>query len=268
MKLNLKKPLVFFDLETTGINITQDRIVEASFLKIHPNGEEETRTRKINPTIPIPIETSLVHGIYDEDVKDAPTFKEVAKDLAKFLEGCDLAGYNLIRFDVPLIAEEFLRVGIDFSIENRKIVDAQKIFYIMEPRTLTAAYKYYCGKKLEGAHSAEADTRATYEVLAAQVERYENEEVEDKDGNLVIPVQNDMQILHELSGSQSADLAGRFGYNAEKEVIFNFGKYKGKTVKNVLRMEPNYYDWMMRGDFPRQTKKVLTEIRIQMMTER
>jgi DNA polymerase-3 subunit epsilon len=268
MKLNLTKPLVFFDLETTGINVTQDRIVEAAFLKVHPNGKEEVVSIKVNPTIPIPSESSMIHGIYDADVANEPTFKEVAKDIFDFLKGCDLAGYNLVRFDVPVLTEEFLRVDLDFSITNRKLVDAQKIFYLMEPRTLTAAYKYYCGGKLNNAHSAEADTLATYEVLKAQVARYQGEEVEDANGNLTVPIQNDMQTLHNLSRSQSADLAGRFGYNSEGVPTFNFGKHKGKPVKEVLRIEPMYYDWMMRGDFPLETKKVLTEIRIKMMSER
>lgn len=267
MKLNLTKPLVFFDLETTGINVTQDRIVEASFLKVHPNGNEELKTFRLNPTIPIPSEVSIIHGIYDHDIAESPLFKEVAKPLFEFLKGCDLAGYNLVRFDVPVLAEEFLRVGLDFSIDNRKLIDSQKIFYIMEPRTLSGAYKFYCDKKLSGAHGAEADTLATYEVLKAQIDHYQNTEVEDENGNLTMPIQNDMQLLHNLSRSQSADLAGRFGYNREGVPIFNFGKHKGKTVKHVLRIEPTYYEWMMKGDFPLQTKKVLTEIRIKMMTE-
>ncbi len=204
MKLNLTKPLVFFDLETTGINITQDRIVEAAFLKVHPNGKEEVVSIRVNPTIPIPSESSMIHGIYDDDVANEPTFKEVAKDISDFLKGCDLAGYNLVRFDVPVLTEEFLRIGIDFSVTNRKLVDAQKIFYLMEPRTLSAAYKYYCGGKLTDAHSAESDTLATYEVLKAQIAKYEDEEVEDANGNLTVPVQNDMQSLHDLSRSQSA----------------------------------------------------------------
>ncbi len=264
MDLNLNKPLAFFDLETTGINIATDRIVEISILKVQPNGEEEVTTMKINPTIPIPAESSEVHGIYDEDVKDAPTFQEVAKDLAKIFQGCDLGGYNLLKFDIPLLTEEFLRAEVDFSIDSARIVDAQRIFYLMEPRTLTAAYKFYCDKELDGAHSAEADTKASFEVFKAQIAHYEGTKIKDRNGNLIEPIQNDIQAIHDLNANRFADLVGRLAYNSNKEVVFNFGKHKNKLVTDVFRQEPSYYDWIMRGDFPLSTKKKLTEIKLKM----
>lgn len=262
MALNIKRPLAFFDLETTGISITQDRIVEISVIKLHPDGSEDVRTMLINPTIPIPEEPSSIHGIYDEDVLDAPTFKEVAKSWDDFLKGCDLAGYNLVKFDIPVLVEEFLRAGIDFDIDSRKIVDAQKIFYKMQPRTLVAAYEFFCGKDLTNAHSAEADTRATMEVLMAQVEKYDGVEIKNKDGEPEIPVTNDINKLHELSISNQADVAGRLAYNDKKEIVFNFGKHRFKTVEAVLIEEPNYYNWIMKGDFPLQTKNILTKIKL------
>lgn len=260
--LQLKNPLVFFDLETTGINIAKDRIVELSFVKAMPNGELVTQTKKINPEIPIPAETSVIHGIYDEDIKDAPTFKQVAKSLAQFLEGCDLSGFNIIRFDVPMLVEEFLRVGVDFQVSNRKLIDAQRIFHMMEPRNLTAAYKFYCGKDLEGAHSAEADTMATYHVLNAQVEKYKGVKIKDHSGKEYEPIKNDMTALHELTASKMVDLAGRMTMNNQGVEVFNFGKHKNKPVEEVLRKEPTYYDWMMKGDFPLDTKRKLTEIKL------
>lgn len=263
MKLNLKRPLAFFDLETTGISITQDRIVELSVIKLDIDGTETVKTTKVNPTIPIPTESSLIHGIYDEDVKDAPTFKQIAKSLDDFLEGCDLGGYNLAKFDVPLLVEEFLRIGIDFKVEGRNIVDAQKIFYLMQPRTLSAAYKFFCGKELDNAHSAEADTRATMEVLIGQVEKYEGVKIKDKDGNEIEPVKNDMTVLHQLSMGNLADLAGRLAYNSEGEVVYNFGKHNKKPVKEVFDEEPSYYNWIMKGDFPLQTKNVLTKLKLE-----
>ncbi len=263
MKLNLKRPLAFFDLETTGISITQDRIVELSVIKLDVDGTETVKTTKVNPTIPIPTESSLIHGIYDEDVKDAPTFKQIAKSLDEFLEGCDLGGYNLAKFDVPLLVEEFLRIGIDFKMEGRNIVDAQKIFYLMQPRTLSAAYKFFCGKELDNAHSAEADTRATMEVLIGQVEKYEGVKIKDKDGNEIEPVKNDMAVLHQLSMGNLADLAGRLAYNSEGEVVYNFGKHNKKPVKEVFDEEPSYYNWIMKGDFPLQTKNVLTKLKLE-----
>lgn len=263
MKLNLKRPLAFFDLETTGISITQDRIVELSVIKLDVDGTETVKTTKVNPTIPISTESSLIHGIYDEDVKDAPTFKQIAKSLDDFLEGCDLGGYNLAKFDVPLLVEEFLRIGIDFKIDGRNIVDAQKIFYMMQPRTLSAAYEFFCGKELNNAHSAEADTRATMEVLIAQVQKYEGVKIKDKEGNLIDPVKNDMAVLHELSMGKLADLAGRLAFNSEGEIVYNFGKHNKKPVKAVFDEEPSYYNWIMKGDFPLQTKNVLTKLKLE-----
>ncbi|MDX5436353.1 MAG: 3'-5' exonuclease [Pontibacter sp.] len=262
MKLNLKRPMVFFDLETTGTDICNDRIVEISVLKIMPDGEEILKTRRINPTIPIPLESSLIHKIYDEDVKDCPTFKQVAKNFDDFLKGCDLGGYNLLRFDIPLLAEEFLRCGIDFDIENRNVVDVCRVFHQMEQRTLSAAYKFYCDKSLENAHSAEADTIATYHILMAQLDRYQNTPLEIAEGVEEYPVQNDMEALHKFTTQKTADLSGRIVYNNAGQEVFNFGKYKNVPVEEVLKKEPSYYDWMMKGDFPLYTKKVLTRIRL------
>ncbi|MDX2301232.1 MAG: exonuclease domain-containing protein [Microscillaceae bacterium] len=260
--LHLKNPLVFFDLETTGINIAKDRIVELSFLKAMPNGEYVTQTRRVNPEMPIPIESSLIHGIYDDDIKDAATFKSLAKNLAKFLEGCDLAGFNIIRFDVPMLVEEFLRVGVNFEISNRKLIDAQRIFHLMEPRNLKAAYKFYCDANLEDAHSAEADTLATFWVLDAQVRKYAGVQILDHDGKLIEPIKNDMQILHDLTAAKIVDLAGRMIFNEAGVEVFNFGKHKNRPVTEVFLKEPTYYDWMMKGDFPLDTKRKLTEIKL------
>ncbi|ARS36083.1 3'-5' exonuclease [Pontibacter actiniarum] len=265
MKLNLKRPIVFFDLETTGTDISKDRIVELSALKIMPNGEEILKTRRINPTIPIPLESSLIHKIYDEDVADCPTFKQIAKDFDKFLEGCDLGGYNVLRFDIPLLAEEFLRCDVDFDIENRHIVDACRIFHQMEQRTLSAAYKFYCNKQLDNAHSAEADTVATYHILMAQLDHYKEAPFETSEGITEYPVQNDMSALHKFTFQKTADLSGRIVYNNSGQEVFNFGKYKNVPVEDVLKKEPSYYDWMMKGEFPLYTKKVLTRIRLRNM---
>ncbi|QCK15966.1 3'-5' exonuclease [Mangrovivirga cuniculi] len=262
MYLNLKSPLAFFDLETTGTNISHDRIVEISIVKAMPDGTKDIKTMKLNPEMPIPEEVSLIHGIRDEDVKDAPTFKQVAKELAKFLEGADLAGYNIVKFDVPVLVEEFLRADIDFDLSNRKLVDAQKIFFMMEKRTLSAAYKFYCDKTLDGAHSAEADTLATFDVLNAQLERYEGMEVEDLLGKKIGVLENDMDKIHALTNKKMVDLAGRIVFNNKGEEVFNFGKHRGKLVSDVLKKEPGYYDWMMRGDFPLDTKRKLTQIKL------
>jgi DNA polymerase-3 subunit epsilon len=254
MKLNLKNPIVFFDLETTGINITKDRIVEISLLKIYPNGKEESKTRRINPEMPIPPQVTAIHGISDEDVKDCPTFKQIAKSLADQLEGCDLAGFNSARFDVPMLSEEFLRTGIDFDMSKRKFIDVQIIFHKKEQRTLEAAYKFYCDKELENAHSAEADTMATYEVLKAQLKHYPD-------------LVNDIEALSKeySSFNNNVDYAGRMIYDEKGVEIINFGKHKGKSVKEVLRTEPSYYTWMMDGDFPLNTKQMLTKIRLREM---
>lgn len=263
--LKLKKPLAVIDLETTGINITKDRIVEISIAKANLDGTVETRTKRVNPTIPIPLESSLIHGIYDEDVKDEPTFKQLAKSMAQFLEGCDLGGFNSNRFDVPMLVEEFLRVDNNlFDIKNRKLIDVQRIFHLMEPRTLSAAYKFYCQKTLENAHSAEADTMATLEVLCAQVERYNGVTLKDDAGNEYEPVKNDMDELHKLTSSNLVDFAQRMALNKSGEVVFNFGKNAGKRVVDVLEREPQYYDWIMNNEFPLDTKRKLTEIKLKM----
>lgn len=266
MELKLKKPIVFFDLETTGINLVSDKIVELCFIKVMPNGEEKIFYKKVNPGIPIPLKTSQIHGIYDDDVKNEPKFNEIAKSLAQFLEGCDLSGYNILKFDLPMLIEEFLRVNVDFKLEGRNLVDAQKIFHLMEPRTLSAAYKFYCDKKIENAHSAEADTRATLEVLFAQVKRYENQEITDEKGITTIPVLNDMSVLHKLSISNNVDLAGRFVFNENGIECVNFGKHKDKPVSWVLKNEPQYYDWFMKSDFALESKRKFTELKLREFT--
>ena len=262
MQLNLSKPLVIFDLEATGTNISTDRIIEYSFVKVSPNGRQEVKTSRINPSIPIPAEVSLVHGIYDKDLTDKPSFKSVAKELAQFLAGCDLAGFNVIRYDIPLLVEEFLRAGVDFDLNNRNLVDAQKIFHLMEKRNLSAAYKFYCNETLEGAHGAEADTLATYEVLKAQVIKYNEQDVLDPLGNKLGTIKNSMKTLHDISVSKMVDLAGRMVLNDDNVEVINFGKHKGKPVERVLKEEPAYYDWIMRGDFPLDTKRKFTEIKM------
>lgn len=267
MNLQLKKPLVFFDLESTGLNMAMDRIVELCFIKILPNGEEKVWHKKLNPGMPIPEKVSKLHGIYDADVADCPKFAEVAKNLAQFLEGCDLAGYNMLKFDLPLLVEEFLRANVDFKIEGRNLIDAQKIFHLMEPRNLAAAYRFYCNKSLENAHTADADTKATFEVLMAQVERYNNVEIEDENGKKYTPVKNDMATLHKLSMSQNIDLAGRFIYNEKGEETVNFGKHKEKTIAWVFKNEPQYYDWFMKSDFPLESKRRFTEMKIKYMSK-
>ena len=263
MKLNLTKPLVFVDLETTGIQVGSDRIIEICLLKVAVNGEVSTLVHRVNPSMPIPPQSTEIHGITDEMVKDKPTFKELSAEIANFIGDSDLAGYNSNKFDVPLLVEEFLRVGINFDIQNRKLIDVQNIFHKMEPRTLKAAYKFYCGKNLDNAHSAEADTMATYEILLAQIERYEGVEYEDRDGNISCPIVNDIKKLQEFTtNSNWADLVGHLGYNKDGKEIFNFGKYKGKAVEEVFIIEPAYYDWMMKADFPLSTKRVITDIRL------
>ena len=266
--LHLKKPLAFFDLETTGVNIARDRIVELSVVKALPNGETEVRTRRVNPEMPIPLESSLIHGIYDDDVKDCPTFKSIAKNLAVFLEGCDLAGFNSNRFDIPMLVEEFLRAGVEFDVKNRKCVDTQRIFHMMEPRNLAAAYKFYCGKTLVGAHGAEADTLATFEVLQGQIAKYEGVKVPDAKGVEFEPVKNDVAALHELTASKLIDFAGRMVFNDKGEEVFNFGKHNGKKVVDVFKNEPSFYDWMMKAEFPLDTKRRLTEIKLRALTQR
>ncbi|MBE7177879.1 MAG: DNA polymerase III subunit epsilon [Mucilaginibacter polytrichastri] len=261
MILNLKRPLAFFDLETTGVNIGSDRIVEFSFLKIMPDGSEEVFTRRVNPQIPIPLESSLVHGIYDEDTKDAPAFRDLAPELVTFLADADLGGYNSNKFDIPMLMEEFLRARVDFDIENRHMVDVQNIFHQMEQRTLKAAVRFYCEKELEKAHSAEADVRATYEVLLAQVQRYAETDYEDKAGVKSRPVQNNVEALHLFTNlNKPVDFAGRMIYDEDGEEVFNFGKHKGRKVIDVFQAEPSYYSWMMQGDFPLYTKRKLEQV--------
>lgn len=262
MNLKLKNPLAFFDLETTGINISLDRVVEISILKVMPNGDEKIYTNRINPGIPIPAETSLIHGIYDDDVKDAPLFKDVAKTIAKFFEGCDLSGFNILRFDVPVLVEEFLRAGVNFDVSKRKLIDSQKIFHLMEKRNLSAAYKFYCNKELLNAHSAEADTIASYEILLKQIERYDGQEVEDMKGNKLGVIQNDMEAIHNITLQKMVDLAGRMVFNDDGEEVFNFGKHKGKRVVDILAKEPMYYNWIQKNDFSLDTKRKLTEIKL------
>jgi DNA polymerase-3 subunit epsilon len=268
MNLNLKTPIAFFDIESTGTNVATDRIVEISILKVLPNGSQETKTFLVNPTIPIPKESSLIHGIHDEDVKDKPTFKALSKELHQLLLGADLAGFNVLKFDIPLLVEEFLRAGIDFDIEKRNILDAQKVFHMMEKRNLAAAYKFYCGKTLENAHSAEADTLATYEVFLAQIEKYVGEEAEDLLGNKLGVFENDMRKIHTILNEKMVDLAGRFIFNERGEECFNFGKHKGKTIEAVLKEEPSYYDWMMKGDFPLDTKRKFTQVKLRSFNQR
>lgn len=263
MELNLTKPLAVFDLETTGIKVATDRIVEISIVKIMPDGEQKVYTRKINPTIPIPPKTTEIHGISDEDVKDAPTFKEIAHELNQFLGNSDLAGYNSNRFDIPLLAEEFLRADVDFDLKGRRFVDVQNIFHKMEPRTLKAAYSFYCGKDLVDNHSAEADALATYEILKSQLDRYEGVKVKTKKGKIIEPVVNNIDALSEFSVQyKNVDLIGHIVLNDDNVEVFNFGKYKGKAVEDVFGKEPSYYDWMMKGDFPLSTKKVITSIKL------
>jgi DNA polymerase III subunit epsilon len=251
MNLNLKNPVVFFDLETTGVNINSDRIVEICYLKVHPNGNEESKTLRINPEMHIPEESSKIHGIYDEDIANCPTFKEVAKNIARDIEGADLAGFNSNRFDIPVLAEEFLRAGVDIDMSKRKFIDVQVIFHKMEQRTLSAAYKFYCEKDLDDAHTAEADTRATYEVLKSQLDRYPAD------------LQNDMAFLADFSTyNKNVDFAGRVVYDENEVEVFNFGKYKGMSVTEVFKKDPGYYSWMLNSDFTLNTKAVLTKIKL------
>jgi len=266
MQLNLKNPVVFIDLETTGIDIAKDRIVEIAILKIHLDGSEEEKVLRINPEIPISEEATRIHGITNEDAAGEPVFKEVAKNIAKFIEGCDLAGFNSNRFDIPLLAEEFLRADVDIDLKKRKFIDVQAIFHKMERRTLSAAYKFYCGKQLVDAHSAIADTRATYEVLKAQLDMYKEAEFEDSHGAKSVPVVNDLEKLSEFSSyDRNVDFVGRIVYNEKGVEVFNFGKNKGMPVEKVLAEQPGYFGWIMNNDFPLYTKKVLARIKLRML---
>lgn len=256
MNLNLNKPICFFDLETTGVNITTDRIVEIAILKVHPNGKEESKRWLVNPTIPIPKEVTAIHGISDEDVADKPTFNEIAKEVYNLIKDSDLGGFNSNRFDIPLLAEEMLRAEVDFDMKNRLAVDVQTIFHKMEQRTLSAAYKFYCDKNLEDAHTAEADTLATYEVLKAQIAKYDD-------------LENDTKFLAEFSSrKQFADFAGFIAYNKKGEECFSFGKHKGKLVTEILDNEPGYFGWLLNADFPLYTKKVLTSIKLRSLNNK
>jgi len=249
MKLNLKRPIIFFDLETTGLDIAKDRIVELCYIRVEPNGNEEARSMRINPEMHIPEVASSVHGITDDDVKDCPTFADVAPQLAATFEGCDLAGFNSNRFDLPLLAEEFMKAGVNIDLSHVQAIDVQNIYHKLEKRTLAAAYKFYCGRDLENAHSALADTQATYEVLQAQLDHYPND------------LQNDVDFLAEFSRmNRNIDFAGRFVYDESGKELINFGKYKGKAIKDVLSRDPGYYSWIMQGDFTLNTKQVLTKL--------
>lgn len=251
MKLKLERPLIFFDLETTGTNVTHDRIVELSYIKVYPDGTEERKTRRLNPEIPIPAESTAIHHITDADVANEPTFRQIAKSLLEIFDGCDIAGYNSNKFDVPVLMEEFGRCGLNFDIAGRHFIDVQNIFHKKEQRTLVAAYKFYCGEDLTDAHAANADTEATYKVLLGQLAMYDD-------------LENDVEFLAKFSAvGRNVDLAARIVLNDKDEPIFNFGKHKGKTVKEVLRKEPSFYDWMMQGDFPKNTKDVLTQLKFQ-----
>ncbi len=248
--LNLTKPIVFFDLETTGINVSKDRIVEICVLKVTPDGAENIKTWRVNPTIPIPERASKVHGIYDKDVENEPTFADLAKEISQFIGNSDLAGYNSNKFDVPLLVEEFLRAGVDFDVKKRKLVDVQVVFFKKEPRTLSAAYQFYCQKDLENAHTAEADVLATYEVLKSQIDKYDD-------------IKNDINQISKFSSQfKSVDFAGMVIFDDKNQEVFNFGKHKGKPVSEVFRQEPGYYSWIMNADFPLYTKKVLTAIKL------
>ncbi len=250
MELNLRRPIAFLDLETTGINVSTDRIVEISVLKISPDGRQEWLSTRINPGMPIPPKSTAIHGITDADVADAPVFREIAKKLIAFLEGTDLAGYNAIKFDIPVLAEEFLRINMDFNFLKRKYIDVQVIFHKKEQRTLAAAYQFYCNKELENAHSSMADTQATFDVLKSQLDRYSD-------------LENDVEKLAEFSSfNNNVDFAGRIIYDENGIEIFNFGKHKGKSVEKVFSEDPSYYSWMMNSDFPLYTKKILTEIKL------
>jgi len=255
MELKLERPLVFFDLETTGVNIATDRIVEISILKVFPNGNKESKTWLVNPEIEIPKEASDIHGITNEKVVSEPTFKELAPKVSRMIDGCDLAGFNSNRFDIPLLAEEMLRAKTNFDMNDRVAIDVQVIFHKKEERTLSAGYKFYCGKSLENAHSAEADTLATYEILKAQLEKYDD-------------LENDVKFLNEYSThNKRADFAGFILYNDNEEEIFTFGKYKGQRVVDILKKDRGYYSWIQNADFPLYTKQVLKEIKERMENE-
>ena len=261
VRLNLKRPIAFFDLETTGLSICKDRVIEISILRIGIHGEMDSKTRRINPTIPIPADSTAIHGITDEDVKDCPTFKRVAKSLADFLEGCDFGGFNIIRYDLPLLIEEFDRAGVEFEYEDRCFVDAQRILFTKEKRSLEAAYKFYTGngiQELGKAHTAETDTLAAFRVVQEQIARYS----EDVDCPEEERVGNDIVLLHKNFALQHVDLAGFIGKNAEGEPVFNFGKHRGERITAIFAKDPYYYDWIMEREFPVDTKRKMSSIRL------
>jgi DNA polymerase-3 subunit epsilon len=252
MKLQLKRPIIIFDLETTGINLTEDRVVEISLIKVMPDGTTDTKTRRINPEMHIPEQATAIHHITDDDVKDAPTFKQIAKSLAKLFEGCDIAGFNSNRFDIPMLDQEFQRADVDFDFSKARFVDVQTIFHKKEPRNLTAAYRFYCGKDLENAHSATADTQATYEVLLAQLERYDD-----------LPTTVD-KLSDFSSQNRNVDFLGRLVFDEKGREVINFGKYKGKLAEDVLKKDSGYYGWIMQGDFTKNTKDAFTRIKLRL----
>ena len=257
MILQLNKPIVFFDLETTGIKVAVDRIVEISILKIFPNGNKESKTWLVNPTVPIPEETTLIHGITNEKVVNEPTFSELSDDIYQLIENCDLAGFNSNKFDIPLLAEEFLRVGKEFNMKNRKAIDIQNIFHKLEQRTLIAAYKFYCDKDLTNAHSAKADTNATYEILLAQLDKYSE-------------LENNIDFLSDFSerGGKFADLAGFIRYNQKGEEVLSFGKYRDITLKQIWNDNPGYFSWIKQADFPLYTKNIMNNFATKMKLEK
>jgi len=257
MDLKLEKPIVFFDLETTGVQIAKDRIVEISILKVFPDKNKESKTWLVNPTIPIPEEITAIHGISDEKVAKEPTFKELASEIAELIHNCDLGGYNSNKFDIPLLAEEFLRAEVNFDMKNRKTIDVQNIFHKMEKRTLVAAYKFYCDKDLTDAHSAEADTTATYEVLLSQLDKYDE-------------LENNVSFLSKFSeiGGKFADIAGFIRYNKEGKEMLSFGKYRGITLKQIWNENPGYFSWINQADFPLYTKNVMRNFADKMKLEK
>ncbi len=262
MNLSLTKPIAFFDIESTGLDTVKDRIVEIAILKIYPDGKEYTLSKKINPTIPIPLKTSKIHHIYDKDIKNEPTFKEAAWEIHDFFKGADLSGFNLLRFDIPILVEEFLRVDINFELKGRNIIDVQRIFHLMEPRNLAGAYRFYCNKNLTNAHTAQADTKATFEVLMSQIERYKETPNPQNPEAKKFPIQNNMAALSKLTKSKNVDLSGRMVFDEKNQVVFNFGKHKGRPVVDILKKEKGYYNWIMNNDFSLDFKNKLTQIQL------
>ncbi len=263
MDLNLRKPIAFIDLETTGLSFIKDKIIEIAILKIEKSGDEKTLIQRLNPGFPIPPESTFFHHIVDEDVKDKPTFKEFAPTLLDFIKDCDLAGYNSNKFDIPMLVEEILNAGFEFDMKNRLLIDVQNIFHKMEQRTLKAAYKFYCSKDLVNAHSAIVDISATKEIFMAQLERYDGAEFENSDGSITYPIVNDMSKIAEFTSyNKNVDLAGQIIYNEEGNEVFNFGKHKGKLVTEIFAREPQYYDWIMNAEFPAYTKRIVQKIRL------